>query len=153
MEELVVLDIASSQTWLLFKTHTKNNDKKNNVFTHIIMSSTRNKNTQGDYFLEQARFHDHLSYNQYQGHGVNDTTYLPDQGLLAGKLHGSLLSHNNHDIESYLYGIGSTNLVSLAPHEITPQLKTLKHLSVSDKLYFVMPEPLVVKKHERPCFH
>ena len=59
------------------------------------------------------------------------------------------LSSNACDIESQLFGIGSTNLVN--PQKQTqPKFHDVKSLNMIDRLPMVIPEPLIVEKNQRP---
>ena len=75
------------------------------------MSSTSNKNTPGNYQLEQLESQKQRAYHNYQGRSVNNVNCLPGDGLLSGRCPSMILSHNCTDIESELFGVGSTNLV------------------------------------------
>ena len=76
------------------------------------MASTRNKNTPGDYQLEQwaqqRRFEDITFINATQGRPVQPL--FPGNGLCGARIAGKDLAQNDSDIESFLFGIGSTNL-------------------------------------------
>lgn len=114
------------------------------------MASTRNKNTRGDYDLEQYSLEKQRTYIHYE-HSSNGKPVEPmfaDNGLYNGRIAGWNLSHNTEDIESYLFGIGSTNLVS-QKHDPVPEYKKLKHLSIADRLPLTMPEPLVIQPKQR----
>jgi hypothetical protein len=115
------------------------------------MSSTRDKNCQGNYNLEQIQ-NTHISeYSTYKysayGHPVE--SHYAGNGLIMGKMAPTNLSNNACDIESYLYGIGSSNLVNLKP-PVVPYIKPLLSLSVIDRLPLIIPDPLVVAKNQRP---
>jgi len=60
-----------------------------------------------------------------------------------------LFSRNSIDIESALFGINSTNLVE-TQKPVVPQLTTLPEISFFGRMQMVMPDPLVVEKHQRP---
>lgn len=115
------------------------------------MASTRNKNTPGNYCLQQleyAQSRDHIIYkNGSAGEACN--TKLPGNGLLPAQIPWNQLSHNYADIESFLFGINSTNLVNPQPC-LTPELKNLHSANVFDKSTVYIPEPLVVEKNQRP---
>jgi hypothetical protein len=115
------------------------------------MASTSNKNTAGNYDQEQISFQKLRNYDDYLGRVVNTRTCLPGNGLLIGKMTPMVLSQNYTNIESELFGIGSTNLSSpKAP--IVPQLKSLYSLDIFDKDRIIIPQPLVVEKFQRPFF-
>ena len=59
------------------------------------------------------------------------------------------LSNNAPDIESFLFGINSTNLVNPAG-PLRPELKTLETANFFEKGAILMPEPLAVEKKQRP---
>ena len=113
------------------------------------MASTRNKNTMGDYHLEQRAFESNVQYNTYIPYGKAETSLYAGDGLVGGRKANTELSYNAHDIESYLRGIGSTNLVM---PKIDPvlQAKTLQSLNIIDRVQLILPEPLAVKKDQRP---
>jgi len=111
------------------------------------MASTRNKNTLGNYQLEttsndiQSRF--------WTNYGTPTQSFHPGDGLLGAKTSRIELAANACDIESSLFGIGSTNLVQPRPN-IYPQLNTLKSLSIIDKVAVVASEPIHVSTTYRP---
>jgi hypothetical protein len=113
------------------------------------MASTRNKNTPGDYASEKKAIQLQVDYNTYHSYGVPSVNYLPGDGLLSGKVASASLSNNFCDIESYLRGIGSTNLETPQP-EIVPSIKQLKSLAVMEKTPLIVPGDLVVEHGQRP---
>jgi len=113
------------------------------------MASTRNKNTIGDYASEKKAIQLQVDYNTYHSYGVPSLNYFPGDGLLPGKVGSAGLSNNFCDIESYLRGIGSTNLETPQP-EIVPSIKHLKSLAVMDKTPLIIPGDLVVEQGQRP---
>ena len=112
------------------------------------MASTRNKNTPGDYLLEQNAY-----TSAYQN--IMDTTKrspdlkcFPGNGLLTGKMYSRDLANNYTDIESSLFGIGSTNLVQpLAP--VQPDINNLPSLNVIQKTPMFIPAPLTITPKQR----
>jgi|TARA_B110000285_G_scaffold222712_1_gene277229 hypothetical protein len=115
------------------------------------MASTRNRNTNGDYNLEQSqnnRTFENLTYTHY---GVSSQTHLPGNGLLQGRIGSDSLSFNAADIESQLRGIGSTNLVENKT-PIEPRIKTLVPLNIYERSKIQLPEPLVIENGQRPMF-
>jgi len=108
------------------------------------MTSTRNKNNQGNFNLE---FNDNKLYFHTV---VNDSkiyknNYLPGEGLLVGAFPLNIMANNQADIESSLFGIGSTNLIEPKPTTINlGDLRRLDSLNISRKMPLVIPEPLVV---------
>jgi hypothetical protein len=117
------------------------------------MASTRSKNTPGDFLAERSINNNTVDYftNNKYSFGAPLTTYYPGDGILQGRVASENLSHNNIDIETQLFGIGSTNLMNPKVNK-TPELKPLYSLSIIDKLPVLIPEPLVIHKDQRP-FH
>lgn len=115
------------------------------------MASTRNKNTIGNYNLEQRQFQNSAGYTLYPNsqYGAAYNTRLAGNGLLPGQIPWDKLSHNAADTESFLFGINSTNLVNPAPC-FTPEISKLGSVHIFDKGPTLMPEPLVVEKYQRP---
>jgi hypothetical protein len=118
----------------------------------IIMTSTRNNNSLGDYEITQNSIQRQAEYTTYihgpQGAALQ--TQFPGEGLLSGRYAPTTLSHNACDIESFLYGIGSVNLVNPAP-TIIPNIKRLHSLSIFEKNAVLIPEPLIIEPAQR--FH
>lgn len=122
-----------------------------NVYNIIFMASTSNRNTPGNYALEQ-KMNQHIdSYQTYIHAGEAYTNHLPGNGLLPASTARSQLCGNYCDVESQLRGIGSTNLVN-PQTPVVPQHRTLDSLSIMTKLPVLLPEPLVVEKNQRPGF-
>ncbi len=115
------------------------------------MASTRNKNTPGNYCLQQRSYTESRNYLAYPNasYGAAFDTRLPGNGLLPGQVPWNQLSNNAVDIETFLYGINSTNLVNPASC-LTPELKVLKMANVFESEPTYIPEPLVIEKNQRP---
>ena len=115
------------------------------------MASTRNRNTPGNYCLDQSSYSNSLNYTTYKNasHGEAYDTKLPGNGLNPGRIPWNKLSNNSSDIESFLFGINSTNLVNPAPC-ITPDLLRLSSANIFDKEVTYLPEPLVIESRQRP---
>jgi hypothetical protein len=86
--------------------------------------------------------------NKYTGKAANNHTFLPGNGLLSGRMGHSQLSYNGCDIESQLFGIGSTNLETYTI-PAAPSLKQMRSLSIIDKTAIFLPEPLNISTTER----
>jgi hypothetical protein len=115
------------------------------------MASTRNINTPGNYCMEQKQFAHSENYTLYENsqYGAAYTTRLPGAGLLPAQIPGNQLSQNTADIESFLFGINSTNLVNPAP-ALVPKLKNLCQANIYTPSTTYIPEPLVILKNQRP---
>jgi hypothetical protein len=115
------------------------------------MASTRNRNTPGNYCLEQRQYLGSENYTLYPNsqYGAAYNTRLPGNGLLPAQIPWNKLSYNAADTESFLFGINSTNLVNPAPC-FKPEITQLQSTNVFEKGPTLMPEPLVVEKNQRP---
>jgi hypothetical protein len=115
------------------------------------MSSTRNKNTPSDYCLENKGNRDVLLYMNYEHspYGLAATNALPTFGITPSHMPRNILSKNPIDIESSLFGINSTNLVTPSAPTF-PLLTTLPEIAYFNKLPLYMPTPLIVQNNQRP---
>ena len=115
------------------------------------MASTRNKNTSGNYCLEQREFAESSGYTLYPNsqYGAAYNTRLAGNGLNPGQIPWNKLSYNAADIESFLFGVNSTNLVNPAPIFV-PELAKIDSVNIYEKEPTFMPEPLVIQKNQRP---
>lgn len=115
------------------------------------MASTRNNNTPGNYNFQQKAYSEARQYTTYENsaNGYAYNTELPGNGLLPAQIPWNKLSQNAPDIESFLYGINSTNLVNPQPC-LTPKINKLESANVFQKEPIFLPEPLVVIKNQRP---
>jgi hypothetical protein len=115
------------------------------------MASTRNLNTTLNYNLQQRQYRHSENYTLYPNsqYGVAYSTKMPGNGANPAQLPRDALSRNPVEIESFLFGINSTNLVNPAP-PLTPQLKCLPVANFFETPEVLMPEPLTVEKYQRP---
>jgi hypothetical protein len=115
------------------------------------MASTRNKNTPGNYCLEQREFKGSSNYTLYPNsqYGAAYDTRLPGTGLLPAQIPANKMAYNAPDIESFLFGINSTNLVNPAT-SFVPEIAKLDSANIYDKEPVFIPEPLVLEKNQRP---
>ena len=115
------------------------------------MASTRNKNDRGNYKSEEQGRESQRLYLMYknQGNGQAFTNHYAGDGLLGGQMGPLVLSSNFADIDSFLKGTGSTNLV-MPQNTIQLMSKELESVSVIDRLPVLIPEPLKMDKHQRP---
>ena len=118
------------------------------------MSSTHLNNSCGMYKLEQNINIDHQTSKLYKGQSIPRQSKfgnlgINNQRMIAG-YYNNVLSNNPTDIESELYGIGSTNLVQ----KKEPVIKQLNRLDtetiVKPHISQFIPQPLVVEKGSRP---
>ena len=115
------------------------------------MASTRNKNTPGNYCLEQREYKNSEQYTLYANsqYGAAYNTRLPGDGLMPAQIPWNKLSYNAADTESFLFGINSTNLVNPAPC-FKPEITKRESSNIYKKGPTFIPEPLVVEKNQRP---
>ena len=117
------------------------------------MASTRNKNTSGNYCLEQHTYKQFENYTLYPNsqYGEAYNTSLPGNGLNPAQIPWNKMSYNAPDIESFLFGINSTNLVNPAP-TFVPELSNLCPANVFEKGPTYIPETLTLEKNQRHFF-
>ena len=115
------------------------------------MASTRNKNMKNEYCLEQRINSEICKDRTYEQRRTAYTSAIPCAGINVGYMPNNVLSHNATDIESSLYGVGATNLVT-DKKEMTPRLKKLPSVSFFDRMQTVIPEPLVIQNGQRPKY-
>ena len=115
------------------------------------MASTRNRNTPGNYCLKEKEYFNAQYYALYPNsqYGKAYETNFPGVGFLPAQIPGNQLSDNAADIESFLFGINSTNLVNPAPVFI-PEIKTINSINLFKRDPTFLPEPLVIQKNQRP---
>ena len=84
------------------------------------------------YYLEQKEFKHSEKYTLYPNsqYGAAYNTRLPGLGVNPGQVPWNKFSNNAVDIESFLFGVDSTNLVNPAP----PLVAELKNLETSKEL-------------------
>lgn len=119
------------------------------------MASTRLKNAPNMYKREVNKFNKNYSNNTYVGQVLHNKTYMPGLGMNYPNFHSginnSILSSNGADIESSLFGIGSTNLVQpKAP--VSANLHNMSSISFFDakpETNNMIPEPIVIHNQER----
>jgi hypothetical protein len=118
------------------------------------MSATRNKNWIGNYCLEQRQYKGQERYALYENssHGYAFDTRLPGNGFNPGQIPGNQLSSNSVQVESFLFGINSTNLVDPAPTKIHLESKCLKTANCFDSQEVLMPETFKPLPGQRPFY-
>ena len=113
------------------------------------MASTRNKNTPGNYSAEQ-KINDNIGgYRTLVASSEARSGHHPGRGVLPAKTARKELCNNYTDVESQLFGIGSTNLV-IPQKPTNPDYKTPNSLNFIDGLQVTLPDPLVIEKNPRP---
>ena len=113
------------------------------------MASTQNRNMHTEYTLEQKQNKQIVDDRTSELRQTAYNTALPCVGVNVGAMPKSVLSFNSTNIESNLYGIGSTNLVSKRK-EFTPRIKKLPTVAFFKRPDLLIPEPLVIQRNQRP---
>ena len=117
------------------------------------MTSTRNNNMPGDYCLQQKAYDKGSAYLLDKSKRIAYHSTLPCPGVNAGMVPNTVLAHNPTDIESSLFGINSSNLVT-PQKPVQPNIKNLDMLSFAPRLHPYVPEPLIIENCQRPAiFH
>jgi len=131
------------------------------IISKYFMAHTRNNNTVGNYIQQRTQ----LDYTHQRTSSrfayTNDDIGLAGNGLLQGKIHAPMLSHNYIDVESSMRGLGLGNLEKMAsgilvndsavPDKHTdavPKQIPTNHLYKTPVV--VMPCPLAIEKNQRP---
>jgi hypothetical protein len=115
----------------------------------IDMASTRNKNTRGNYALELNKSIHMQEYMLHTDYGEKDVTFRPGDGLGGARLPSTHLSSNPVEIESFLLGIGSSDLTKPTA-VLSPDLKCLPQIDLFKKRGIVMPDPFYAQTDQRP---
>ena len=103
----------------------------------------------GEYCLRQMSNKHSTNYKTYEGSAINKINLLPCAGILTGPTPNTVLSKNSTDIESFLLGINSSNLVSPKP-TFKAELKCSSLISFYDRLQPQLPTPMVMEGCQRP---
>tara|TARA_B100000674_G_C37898072_1_gene942322 strand:- start:1160 stop:1537 length:378 start_codon:yes stop_codon:yes gene_type:complete len=119
------------------------------------MASTRLKNAPMSYKREMNTYNKSYNNNTYVGKILHNQNFSPGLGMnyptIPNGINNSVLSQNGADIESSLFGIGSTNLVQpKAP--VVAQLNNIGQMNFFDakpESNDNIPEPLVIHNNER----
>ena len=117
------------------------------------MTDTRKKSNRGDYDLEQEYNFGRLDYNinPKNHYGTPVQTYFCGNGLIGQRVSRIDLANNSCDIETMLRGTGSCNMVQpQAP--IVPDIRHIRSLDLFATRANPLPEPLVVRRGERPAW-
>ena len=117
------------------------------------MCDTSLKNSSGWYCQGQKGLHKSFRNTMWKYKCIASRSAFPCAGInmpmMTNGYNNKVLSNNAADIESALFGIGSTNLVkSKAP--VKPELKCMPNVAFFNQLQTYLPEPLVVEKYQRP---
>ena len=117
------------------------------------MTDTSLKNSRGWYCQGQHALQHQFDHNMWKYKCISENTAFPCMGInmpmMTNGYNNNILSRNASDIESALFGIGSTNLVKpKAP--VIPDLNCQRNIKFFNRLQTYLPEPLVIQKYQRP---
>lgn len=116
------------------------------------MASTRNKNTPENYAAEQSSMGRIRQYEMFENYRFAPQTHLPGNGLLPARL-PMQLDKNSSDVESELFGIGSTNLETPKTTTMLPPPRNqIQPLNIVSKPTIYLPDPLVISTDQRYRF-
>ena len=121
----------------------------------LYMASTRLRNCTNTYKREQQTYQRNFNNVSYVGKSLHRNTYLPDLGINAPRMVNgvinNILSNNGADVESSLFGIGSTNLVNPKKETCADinKLKDIQFFEAKPKSNNQFPLPLVIHTDER----
>jgi hypothetical protein len=136
------------------------------------MASTRNRNTPGNYALEQRAIQNWSSEQTYEhsAQGRPYQTYLPGNGLTPGNFKGNSIINNPTDVETMLFGIRSADLTLVringeydrSPNDLTQpdinttkvdvQYKQLASMDLFQKPILYAPRPIEQTGNQRPTY-
>lgn len=112
------------------------------------MASTRNLNMRDDYTAQQKRLELKREYD-INPYGRPTQELLPTQMMNYGSMSRDALSTNAVDIETELFGIGSTNLV-VEKSPVRPGLTRHGDIDFSKKNPLIMDEKHTQLTGQRP---
>jgi|TARA_B110000444_G_C18754865_1_gene554592 hypothetical protein len=116
------------------------------------MASTRLNNSKGWYCHQQSAKQKTYRHEMWKYKCISKNSAFPGVGvnmpMMTNGYNNGILSENASDIESCLFGIGSTNLVKQkAPIEVViNKMPTATFFTRPD---IIMPNPLVIEKCQR----
>ena len=114
------------------------------------MASSSNKNTPGNYQVEQRAFEQQIQYSTNKEYAFASSTYMSGFGTNPGQLPNTELAKNPNDIESFLFGIGATNLVD-PQGPVKAEIRNIPELSMLDRrVPLIMPKELIIPNNQRP---
>jgi|TARA_B110000858_G_C17763521_1_gene455733 hypothetical protein len=116
------------------------------------MASTRLNNSTGLYCQEQKAKQKTYRHEMWKYKCISKNTAFPSVGInmpmMTNGYNNGILSKNASDIESALFGIGSTNLVKKrAPVEA--KINCMGTATFFTRPDLILPEPLVIEKGQR----
>jgi len=114
------------------------------------MASTRNNNTRSDYKLQQHQFERMRNYSITPENETIIGVMYPKFGINMQQAPAQQLSKNSTDLESQLFGIGSSNLVE-EKRDVKIQAHKIKDVDFIDRMELFVPKFEDIKD-QRPLF-
>ena len=115
------------------------------------MASTRNKNTRNNYAIELNKSIHTQEYLLTEDYGQSKATACPGNGLGGAHIPRTQMSSNPIDIETFLFGIGSSDLTKDVP-VLNADLKCLPTHDIFKKEPTVVPNKFKPDMSQRPQF-
>ena len=115
------------------------------------MASTRNKNTRNNYAIELNKSIHTQDYLLAGDYAQSNATACPGNGLGGAYIPRSKMSNNPIEIESFLFGIGSSDLTKDVA-TLDPELKCLPTYDIFSKQPTVVPNKFIPNNTQRPQF-
>lgn len=113
------------------------------------MASTRNINSKLDYSVVQKSTKAMRQYYDYEYKNTAYKSAMPELGVNVSHMPRHVMAKNATDVESMLYGIGVSNLVT--PFEAPkPQVNKLPTIKYFETPKLIKSKPLVVEADQRP---
>ena len=117
----------------------------------IRMASTRNKNTRNNYAIELNKSIHTQDYLLTPDYGQVQNTAYPGNGLGAARIPRTQMSSNPIDIETFLFGIGASDLTKDVP-VLNADLTCLPTHDIFKNTEPVLAPQIVASVTQRPQF-
>lgn len=115
------------------------------------MASTRNNNMKSDYKLQQHQFERMRNYAIPLENNTTIKPSYPEFGINSQRAPSSTYSYNATDIESELFGIGTTNLVK-EKEQVIGRMKNVDTVKFIDRMELILPK-FESLTNQRPNFN
>ena len=115
------------------------------------MASTRLNNSKGWYCQEQKAIKKSFKHEIYKYKCISSQSAFPcrlNMPMMVNGYNNNILSNNASDIESSLFGIGSTNLVA-SKKPVVPKINNIPSVKFFNEMKVLLPEPLIIEKCQR----
>tara|TARA_Y100000389_G_C17364266_1_gene465391 strand:- start:544 stop:912 length:369 start_codon:yes stop_codon:yes gene_type:complete len=117
------------------------------------MADTSLKNSKCMYKQQQKSINKQFSHNSWKYKCISENTAFPCAGInmpmMTNGYNNNILTNNAPDIESLLFGIGSSNLVK-PKDKVTPQYNCIDNIKFFNTMETIIPEPMIIERSQRP---